>query len=55
MGVTVREVDAPNTLGDVLEEALAAGGPWLINVRVDGSISPPLGDRARTIAGFKDR
>ena len=36
---------------DVLE-ALAYSGPSLIEVRVDGNIAPPLGDRAKSIAGF---
>ncbi|MCL2722842.1 MAG: thiamine pyrophosphate-binding protein [Polyangiaceae bacterium] len=52
MGLFAWVVDTPNTLGDVVREALRMPGPSLIEVRVDGSIPPPLGDRARTIAGF---
>ncbi len=39
----------------VLPEALAIPGPSLIEVRVDGDIPPPLGDRAKTVAGFVEK
>jgi acetolactate synthase-1/2/3 large subunit len=48
-------VDRPGMLGSVLEEALARRRPTLIEIRVDRDIPPPLGDRAKTIAGFRDR
>ena len=34
-------------------QALASRAPALIEVVVDGEIAPPLGDRARAIAGFE--
>ena len=53
MGLPAWVVDRPGQMQDVLKEALRMGAPALIEVRVDGSISPPLGDRAKTVAGFK--
>jgi len=53
MGLPAWVVDRPQQMQQVLSEALSMGAPALIEVRVDGSISPPLGDRAKTVAGFK--
>ncbi len=53
MGLPAWVVDRPGQMQDVLKEALRMGAPAVIEVRVDGSISPPLGDRAKTVAGFK--
>jgi acetolactate synthase-1/2/3 large subunit len=53
MGVAAWVVDRPGQMKDALSEALRSGAPALVEVRVDGSISPPLGDRAKTVAGFK--
>jgi len=53
MGLPAWVVDRPDQMQDALREALRMGAPALIEVRVDGSISPPLGDRAKTVAGFK--
>jgi thiamine pyrophosphate-dependent acetolactate synthase large subunit-like protein len=39
----------------VVAEALALRAPALIEVRVDPDIAPPIGDRAKTIAGFDQR
>jgi thiamine pyrophosphate-dependent acetolactate synthase large subunit-like protein len=36
----------------VLKEALSQREPAVIEVRVDPEIPPPLGDRAKAIAGF---
>jgi acetolactate synthase-1/2/3 large subunit len=52
MGLTTFVVDRPGEMTKVLPMALALPGPSLIEVRVDGEIPPPLGDRAKTVAGF---
>ncbi len=53
MGLPAWVVDRPDQIQSVLAEALRMRSPALIEVRVDGAISPPLGDRAKTVAGFK--
>ncbi|MDB4945986.1 MAG: Acetolactate synthase large subunit [Labilithrix sp.] len=52
MGLAAWVVDSPNQIQAALREALRHAGPSLIEVRVDGGIAPPLGDRAKSIAGF---
>jgi acetolactate synthase-1/2/3 large subunit len=52
MGLTAFVVERPGEMTEVLPKALAVAGPSLIEVRVDGEIPPPLGDRAKTVAGF---
>jgi acetolactate synthase I/II/III large subunit len=52
MGLAAWVVDSPGQLQDVIRSALFVPGPCLIEVRVDPSIAPPLGDRAKSIAGF---
>lgn len=52
MGLNAWVVDTPGTLQQTVREALSRKEPAIIEVRVDGSIPPPLGDRARSIAGF---
>ena len=52
MGLSTFVVERPGQMTEVLPHALAVPGPSLIEVRVDGSIPPPLGDRAQTVAGF---
>ena len=52
MGLVAWVVDAPDQMQQAVSEALAISGPSVIEVRIDGSISPPLGDRARSVAGF---
>ena len=54
MGLRAWVVERSNEIGSAVEEALGTGEPALVEVRVDGSIAPPLGDRAKTIAGFID-
>ncbi|MCA9563247.1 MAG: hypothetical protein KC561_07150, partial [Myxococcales bacterium] len=54
MGLTAWIVDSPGQIQGAFNEALASGGPAVIEVRVDPTISPPLGDRAKTIAGLSD-
>lgn len=53
MGLKAWVVDRPGMMQDVLREALRERMPALIEVRIDERIAPPLGDRAKTIAGFK--
>jgi acetolactate synthase-1/2/3 large subunit len=52
MGLEAWVVDAPGALQDAVREALRRAGPAVIEVRVDGSLPPPLGERAQSIAGF---
>ncbi|MFU8802465.1 MAG: thiamine pyrophosphate-binding protein, partial [Bradymonadaceae bacterium] len=53
MGLDVWVVDRPGQMGPALEAALEAGRPAMIEVLVDPTISPPVGDRARTIGGIQ--
>lgn len=52
MGLAAWVVDSPGQIQTAVKEALHYAGPSLIEVRVDGMIAPPLGDRAKSIAGF---
>jgi acetolactate synthase-1/2/3 large subunit len=52
MGLAAWVVEAPNQMQGAVAEALRHPGPSLIEVRVDGGVAPPLGDRAKSIAGF---
>ncbi len=53
MGLSTWTVERPGMIGAVLRTALAHPGPSLIEVRTDPEIPPPLGERARSIAGFE--
>ncbi len=53
MGVRTWQVQRPGEIGPALTAALACGAPALIDVFVDREVPPPLGDRARTIAGIE--
>ncbi len=53
MGLATWIVDRPGEMATVVREAFGRRVPSLIEVRVDGTISPPLGDRAKSIAGFR--
>lgn len=55
MGVPVWRVDGPGQLADAVRAALKSGGPAVVDVHVDPSVSPPLSDRARAIAGFVNK
>ena len=55
MGVTTWLVDTPGQIQSAVREALSCGGPALIEVRIDGDVAPPIGDRATSLAGFIDR
>lgn len=52
MGIQSWVVDSPGQIQSAVSEALRRGGPAVIEVRVDGSVCPPLGDRAKSLAGF---
>ncbi len=52
MGMNTFTVDSPSQVRQVVEEALASRVPSVIEVLVDPEISPPLGARARSLAGF---
>jgi acetolactate synthase-1/2/3 large subunit len=55
MGLHARVVERPGQMQDAVREALRLGGPCLIEVRVDGDVSPPLGERAKSLAGFIEK
>lgn len=52
MGLDTYIVEGPNQIQQCVREALTAGRPTLIEVRVDPSFAPPLEDRAEVIGGF---
>lgn len=52
MGLHAQVVSRPGELGPAMHEAMAAEGPSVIEIRVDPTLPPPLGDRAKSIAGF---
>lgn len=52
MGIASFVVEAPGHMKRVVLEALASRRPTVIDVRVDPTIPPPLGTRARSLAGF---
>jgi acetolactate synthase I/II/III large subunit len=54
MGAAVWIVDGPDQLRHALHEALRQRRPAVIDIRVDGSVAPPLGERATSIAGFRN-
>ena len=52
MGMHSWVVDAPGKMQEAVREALRRGGPALIEVRIDGTVVPPLGERQQSLAGF---
>ncbi len=48
-------VDKPNQIQPIVREAMAAREPVVIEVRIDPDVPPPIGDRAKSIAGFIGR
>ncbi len=52
MGLHSSVVDGPGQIQGAVREALRGHGPALIEVRVDATVCPPLGERARSLAGF---
>jgi acetolactate synthase I/II/III large subunit len=55
MGLHARVVDRPGQIQDAVRELLRLGAPGVIEVRVDPTVMPPLGDRAKSLAGFIQR
>jgi acetolactate synthase-1/2/3 large subunit len=55
MGLRTDIVDGPGQMQAAMREALYSRQPSLIEVRVDPSIAPPLGDRAKSLSGFIER
>ncbi|MFB7867859.1 thiamine pyrophosphate-binding protein [Streptomyces sp. NPDC056069] len=54
MGIPSWQVDQPGQIDQILNQALAVSGPAVIEVHVDPEVSPPLAERARTVAGFRN-
>jgi acetolactate synthase-1/2/3 large subunit len=52
MGLHGRVVERPGQMQQAVRELLRIGGPGVIEVRVDPSVAPPLGERAKALAGF---
>jgi acetolactate synthase I/II/III large subunit len=52
MGLHARVVDRPGQIQDAVRELLRIQAPGVIEVRVDPSVAPPLGERAKSLAGF---
>ena len=52
MGLHARVVDRPGQIQDAVRELLRLEGPGVIEVRTDPLVMPPLGERAKTLAGF---
>ncbi len=52
MGLHARVVDRPGQIQDAVRELVRMQGPGVIEVRVDPTVVPPLGERAKVLAGF---
>jgi acetolactate synthase I/II/III large subunit len=52
MGLHARVVDRPGQIQDAVRELLRMQAPGVIEVRVDPTVMPPLGERAKALAGF---
>ena len=52
MGLRAWVVDAPGKLQRAFREWLPSRASGLIEVRVDASVSPPVGGRVSSLAGF---
>jgi acetolactate synthase I/II/III large subunit len=55
MGVRGEVVDRPGQMQAAVARALASREPTLIEVRVDPTLEPPIGDRAKSLSGFIER
>jgi len=55
MGLHALVVDGPGQMQAAVREAIRVGGPAVIEVRVDASVPPPMGERARSLAGFIEK
>ncbi|MFI9825805.1 thiamine pyrophosphate-binding protein [Streptomyces sp. NPDC052013] len=54
MGLKSWRVEKPGEMQNALQAALSSAEPALIEVLVDPDISPPVGGRVETVAGFKN-
>lgn len=54
MALAAYVVDGPGQIQEVVQRAMRAGGPTVIEVRVDPEIPPPMGARATSLAGYID-
>ena len=52
MGLEAVVIDRPGMVGAAIDEWLQRRAPTVIEVRVDGSVVPPLGARTTSLAGF---
>jgi thiamine pyrophosphate-dependent acetolactate synthase large subunit-like protein len=52
MGLHARVVDRPGQMQEAVRELLRMQAPGVIEVRVDPTVVPPLGERAKALAGF---
>jgi len=52
MGLAAWVVDRPGQIQPAVQEALTLAAPAVIEVRADPTIPPPIGERARSVAGF---
>jgi acetolactate synthase-1/2/3 large subunit len=55
MGLHARVVDRPGQMQDAVRDLLRLRAPAVIEVRVDPTVVPPLGERAKVLAGFIER
>lgn len=55
MGLNGWVVDRAGQIQDVVREALALKSPCVIEVRTDPNVMPPLGARAKSLAGFIEK
>jgi acetolactate synthase I/II/III large subunit len=55
MGLHAEVVDQPGQIQAAVKRALRSREPALIEVRVDPTLEPPLGDRTKSLAGFIER
>jgi acetolactate synthase-1/2/3 large subunit len=55
MGLHAQVVERPGAMQEAVRAALREPGPSVIEVLVDASVVPPLGDRVQTISGFVER
>jgi len=55
MGLFTRVVEHPGEIGPAVSAAMASGLPAVVEVRVDPNMPPPMGERARSLAGFIEK
>ncbi len=52
MGLAAWTVNRPGQIRHVVQSALALNAPAVVEIRPDPTVAPPIGDRAKAIAGF---